>query len=267
MNNLHRELAPISEEAWNEIEQEVARTFRLNVGGRRVVDVSEPSGVSFGALATGHQRDIDPPSDGVLASQRQVAALVELRAPFVLERQQIDAVERGAEDADWQPAKDAARRIALAEDGAICDGYLAAGIEGVRGGSSNPSMVLPALTEDFPAAIACVLGQLRGVGVDGPYSALLGSDTYTAVSGATDHGYPMVERIERLLGGPIVWTPAISNAIVLSTRGGDFELCLGQDLSIGYASHSETEVQLYLQETLTFLVHTSEAAVVLNPSP
>ena len=39
-------------------------------------------------------------------------ALVELRVPFELDRQQIDDVERGANDSDWQPVKDAARRIA-----------------------------------------------------------------------------------------------------------------------------------------------------------
>jgi len=48
-----------------------------------------------------------------------VKALVELRVPFELERQAIDDVDRGANDSDWQPAKDAARKIAFAEDGAI----------------------------------------------------------------------------------------------------------------------------------------------------
>ena len=50
-------------------------------------------------------------------------ALVELRVPFELDRQAIDDVERGANDSDWQPAKDAARQIAFAEDRAIFEGY------------------------------------------------------------------------------------------------------------------------------------------------
>ena len=48
-------------------------------------------------------------------------------------------------------------------------------------------------------------------------------------------------------------------------RGGDFELTIGQDISIGYLSHSETTVRLYFQETMTFLLLTTEAAVVLAP--
>jgi uncharacterized linocin/CFP29 family protein len=37
-------------------------------------------------------------------------------------------------DSRFQPAKDAARQIAFAEDGAIFEGYTAAGIVGIRQG-------------------------------------------------------------------------------------------------------------------------------------
>ena len=54
---------------------------------------------------------------------------------------------------------------------------------------------------------------------------------------------------------------AIPGAVVVTTRGGDFDLHIGQDVSIGYLSHTDKTVGLYLQETLTFLMLTSEAAV------
>ncbi len=261
MNNLHRELAPISDEAWAQIEQEAARTFKRHLAGRRVVDVAGPSGVDFSAVGTGRIAEIDPPGEGVQARLRQVAPLVELRAPFMLSRDEIDDVARGAQDADWQPVKDAARQIAFAEDRAIFEGYPPAGIGGIRQGSSNPPVILPADVKDYPAAISQALSQLRVAGVDGPYSVLLSADAYTAVSETSDHGYPLIEHINRLLNGEIIWAPAISGAVVLTTRGGDFSLHLGQDLAIGYLSHTDTEVSLYLQETLTFLMLTSEAAV------
>src|ERR1700682_4037245 len=134
MNNLHRELAPISDAAWVQIEEETSRTLKRYLAGRRVVDVRGPGGTGLSAVGTGHLRTIAPPGDGVLARQRDVKALVELRVPFELDRQAIDDVERGANDSDWQPAKDAARQIALAEDSAIFDGYTAAGIVGIRQG-------------------------------------------------------------------------------------------------------------------------------------
>jgi uncharacterized linocin/CFP29 family protein len=261
MNNLHRELAPVSDEAWAQIEQEAARTFKRHLAGRRVVDVEGPAGLAFSAVGTGRVRGIDAPGQGVQARLRQVVPLVELRAPFSLSRQEIDDVARGAQDADWQPVKDAARQIAFAEDGAIFEGYPAAGIDGIRQGSSNPPVILPTDVKGYPAAIAQALSQLRVAGVDGPYSVLLSADAYTEVSETSDHGYPIIEHLKRQLSGDIIWAPAISGAIVVTTRGGDFSLHLGQDLAIGYLSHTDTEVSLYLQETLTFMMLTSEAAV------
>ena len=72
------------------------------------------------------------------------------------------------------------------------------------------------------------------------------------------------KHIDRLLDGEVLWAPAIQGAVLLSTRGGDYELHLGQDLSIGYLSHDAESIELYLQETLTFLPYTSEASVVLT---
>ena len=107
---------------------------------------------------------------------------------------------------------------------------------------------------------------MRLVGVNGPYSVLLGAKAYTELAETRDHGYPVLEHIKRIVDGDIIWAPAIEGAFVLSTRGGDFELSIGQDVSIGYLSHSDSAVKLYLQETFTFRVLTSEASVVLDAS-
>jgi uncharacterized linocin/CFP29 family protein len=215
MNNLHRELAPISDAAWAQIEEEASRTLKRYLAGRRVVDLQGPSGVGLSAVGTGHLQNITAPGEGILARQREVKALVELRVPFDLDRQMIDNVERGAND---------------------------------------------------PDAIAHSLSQLRLVGVNGPYSVLLGADEYTAVAEARDYGYPVLEHLRRIVDGEIIWAPAITGAFVLTTRGGDFDLHIGQDISIGYLSHTDAAVRLYLQESFTFLLLTTEAAVALAPA-
>src|SRR6202042_1829941 len=265
MNNLHRELAPISDAAWAQIEEEATRTLKRHLAGRRVVDVQGPAGVALSAVGTGHLRKILTPSKGIVARQREVKALVELRVPFELDRHAIDDVERGANDSDWQPAKDAARQIAFAEDAAIFEGYAAAGIGGIREGTSNPIMTLPDDVREYPDVIAQSLSRLRLVGVNGPYAVLLGADAYTALAETSDHGYPVLEHVKRLVKDQIIWAPAITGAFVLTTRGGDFALHIGQDVSIGYLSHSDAAVHLYLQETFTFLLPTTEAAVALAP--
>src|ERR1700752_588665 len=160
MNNLHRELAPISDSAWAQIEEETSRTLKRYLAERRVVDLKGPAGTGLSAVGTGHLRTITAPAKGVVARQREVKALVELRVPFELNRQTIDDVDRGANDSDWQPAKEAARQIAFAEDSAFLEGYAAAGIQGIRQGTSNPVMTLPAEVREYPDAIAQSVNQL-----------------------------------------------------------------------------------------------------------
>ena len=266
MNNLYRELAPISEAAWAEIEEEAKRTLKRHLAARRVVDVEGPNGFKLSAVGTGHTQVIAAPGEGIQAVRREVKALVELRVPFELTRQAIDDVERGAEDSDWQAVKDAARKIAFAEDNSVFEGYDAAGIMGIRQGNSNPVLTLPSNVRSYPDVVAQAVSQLRLAGVNGPYALVLGAEPYTTVFGGSDEGYPVLQHIHRLIDGEIIWAPAIKGGFVITTRGGDFELDLGQDISIGYLNHSETSVKLYLQESFTFRLLTTEAAVALLPA-
>jgi uncharacterized linocin/CFP29 family protein len=266
MNNLHRELAPISDGAWAQIEDEASRTLKRHLAARRVVDVQGPKGSDFPAVGTGHIRQIEAPGDGIQGAEREVKALVEFRVPFELTRQAIDDVERGANDSDWSPLKDAARKIAFAEDRAVFEGYAPAQIQGIQQGASNPVLTLPTDIKGYPDTVAKAVSELRLAGVNGPYALVLGSEPYTAIGGGSDDGYPVLKHIHPLVDGEIVWAPAIKGGFVLTTRGGDFALHIGQDISIGYLSHSETVVRLYFQETFTFLMLTTEAAVVLAPS-
>jgi uncharacterized linocin/CFP29 family protein len=232
MNNLYRELAPISDAAWADLEEEARRTFGTYVAGRRVVDVDGPSGPTLAAVNTGRLGDVAAP---------------------------------GAQDADWQPLKDAAKQIGFAEDRAIFEGYQAAGITGLRDTSSNTALSLPSDPTEYPDVIVEALTQLRLAGVNGPYALALSTPAYDAISVTTEHGYPIRRQIERVFDGEILWTPAIDGAFLLSTRGGDYTLSLGQDLSIGYLSHDAETVQLYFQEALTFVTYTTEAIVAVNP--
>ena len=263
-NNLHRELAPISAAAWAQIEDEARRTFTRVVAGRRVVDASDPAGPALSGVGTGHTAPIAEPAEHVQARLRESKPLVELRVPFTLSRTDVDDVERGAEDSDWQPVKDAATAMALAEDGIVFDGNEAAGLVGIRTLSSNPRLTLPGDPKDFPDVVSRALTELRLAGVDGPYSLLLSAEAYTAVTESADHGYPILSHLTKLLDGDILWAPALEGALLLSTRGGDYALRFGQDLSIGYLRHDGATVELYLQESLTFLAYTAEASVVME---
>ena len=51
---------------------------------------------------------------------------------------------------------------------------------------------------------------------------------------------------------------------MLSLRGGDFVMDVGQDTSMGYLSHDADNVTLYLEESLTFRVLEPDAVVLLS---
>ncbi|HVU58883.1 MAG TPA: family 1 encapsulin nanocompartment shell protein [Puia sp.] len=266
MNNLNKELAPISEAAWIQIEAEATRTLKRHLAARRVVDLDGPNGIGYSGAGTGHTKTLEAPGQGILAVQREVQPLVELRVPFELTRRAIDDVERGSNDSDWSPVKEAAKIIAFAEDNAVFEGYEAAGIGGIRKGNTNKPIPLPAQVKGYPDAVARALSQLRQAGVNGPYHLVLGAEQYTAAEGGSDEGYPVLQHIRRLIDGEIIWAPALSGGFLLSGRGGDYELSIGQDFSIGYLEHSAANVMLYLQESFTFRLLTTEAAVAMPPA-
>lgn len=265
MNHLHRELAPISDAAWAEIDSEAKRVLQVNLAARKLVDFDGPHGIEKAAVTQGRVEALKGgPVAGVSAARREVLPLVELRADFELAREEIDAIDRGAEDPDLGPLQDAAKRIAHAEDTAVFHGFAAGGIQGIEVRSDHEALVLSEDFEQYPRTVAEAMRLLRGAGVDGPYAIALGPRCYAGLLQATAHGgYPILEIVRRAIDGPVVWAPAINGAMVLSTRGGDFELTVGQDLSIGYQSHNEESVRLYLMESLAFRVRTPEAAVAL----
>ena len=187
MNNLYRELAPITGSAWEQIEIEARRTLKRHMAARRVVDVAGPKGIDHSAVGTGHLQNIQSPGDGIQAAQRLVKTLVELRVPFELTRQAIDDVERGAADSDWSPLKDAALKIAFAEDSSVFEGYAAAGIQGIREGNSNSGVTLPSSVKGYPDVVAQAVSQLRLAGVNGPYDEVLARGDIDAIYVATVH--------------------------------------------------------------------------------
>jgi uncharacterized linocin/CFP29 family protein len=263
VNHLFHELAPVTAAGWAAIEEEASQTLRTYLAGRKVVDFSGPHGWEESAVDLGRVEVIKSSRPDIGASLRKVQPLVELRTDFTVSRAELDAIERGSQSPDLDPVRDAAVRLAEAEDKAIFHGFSAAGIQGLGEASEHAAIAIPEDYEDYPRAVASAVAKLRAAGVDGPYAIALGPRCYTGVVETTQGGYPVLNHIRMILDGPIVWAPAVDGAIVSSTRGGDFELTVGQDTSIGFASHDAGGVSLYLQESFTFRVHTPEAAVAL----
>lgn len=265
MSHLLRDLAPITSDAWAEIDEEARRTLKLMLAARRLVDFKGPLGWDVSALSDGRIEELRSQVEtGVEGRMRKVHPLVELRIPFELSREELEAIDRGAKDADLNAVRRAARAAATAEDRAVFLGYADAGIEGIAEASDDRKLGLTDNFEAYPEVVAEATNRLRHAGVGGPYAIALGPRCFAGLTRTTKGGYPVMEHVRRLLDGPLIWAPAVDGAIVMSLRGGDFELSVGQDFSIGYLDHNATTVRLYLEESFTFRVLAPEAAIPLR---
>lgn len=266
MDLLKRQLAPITNEAWQQIDEEARRVLKLHLAGRKVVDFVGPLGWQHAAVNTGRLTQIErAPVEHVGHAIRDILPLVELRSAFGLDIWELDYASRGATDLDLDPVIAAAERVARAEDSAIFHGFEPGHITGIVQASPHPPIVVSSLLE-WPRAVSAAKEVLRIAGVDGPYALALGAEAYDELTAGSDDGYPLRDRIEEsLVDGSLIWAPALQGgAVLLSTRGGDYQLTVGQDLSIGYAAHDRKKVELYLTESFTFRVLEEKAAVFLR---
>jgi uncharacterized linocin/CFP29 family protein len=262
MNLLKRELAPITPEAWAAIDDEAKRVLRLHLAARKIVDFKGPFGWTHGAVNTGRLAALEPPRGGVASRHRVVLPLTEVRAPFRMPISDLDDISRGATDTEFKPLIEAAARVSAAEDAAVFDGWASAGIRGILE-TSEHAPIRYRDARALPGAVVESKEALRRAGVDGPYALVLGPRIYDQVFSAAEDGFPIRDRIAPFVD-EIVWAPALDEGALVSKRGGDFELTVGQDLSVGYLRHDEETVELYLTESFTFRVLETTAAVAIR---
>jgi uncharacterized linocin/CFP29 family protein len=265
MNHLLRGHAPISDTAWGLIDEEARERLVPGLAARRLVDFDGPHGWEHSATSLGRVEPVAAPGERLEARRRLVLPLVELRAPFAVSREELEAGDRGAEDVDFDDLDRAAHELAAAENSAIFMGWSEAAIAGVCGECPHPQIQRGDDLDRYPSRVAAAVELLLRNGVGGPYGLALSGEDYTRVVETSEHGgYPVFQHLRQILDGPLVWTPGIEGAIVVSQRGGDYLYESGQDISVGYTSHDAERVELYLEESFSFRVASPEAAVVIR---
>ena len=269
MDILKRELAPIPAEAWTEIDDQVIRSLTALLSARKVVDVSEPMGTNFPGVPEGRlEYPEQQPESGLGFGIHKVHHLVEARISFDLDIQEMDNVVRGAKDVDLGNLEEAARKIALFEESVVYHGLPEANIKGLKTCSGDACLTIGNTPEKLLETIAEGITSLTARSVEGPYAFVVGPKLWSLMS-AHFQGYPIKMQAENILGGEVVLSPYLSDdyqdeAYLVSTRGGDLELVLGQDLAVGYEKSTPTTVTLYIMESFTFRI--LEPAAVIHYS-
>lgn len=264
-DHLYRELAPVSDAAWEQIESEAKSRLTTHLAARKLVDLAGPHGWSHSVTDLGRVEDVEGPAEGVTAARRRVLPLVELRAAFDVSRRELDDAERGAGDIELPELDEAVRQLALAENTIVFHGYAAGGFLGITERSAHPPIAIEADMDEYPKVVAQATDVLRRAGIGGPYGLAIDPEIHTRIVETAEHGgYLLLDHLRQILGGPLVWAPGVEGGVVLSLRGGDFVLDCGQDLSIGYAGHDTAVVRLYVEESISFRVVEPDAAVALR---
>ena len=264
MNHLLRSHAPISDAGWRLLDEEAQQRLAPALAARRLVDFSGPHGWSHSATNLGRTSELaSAPGEAVEWLQRRVLAVVEARADFTVTLNELRDADRGAGDVDLDELDRAAHSIAVAENVAVFHGRNRA-ITGITQATPHEPITLADAGEEYPSAVAAAVERLLGSGVAGPYGLALGEQEHRrAIEAVGRGGYPVLEHLRQIIDGPIVWAPGVRGAVLVSQRGGDFLFDCGQDLSIGYDSHDERAVHLYLQMSFSFQAVTPDAAVAL----
>ncbi|SFM81074.1 Uncharacterized protein, linocin/CFP29 family [Pseudonocardia ammonioxydans] len=269
-DHLLRDKAPIPVTAWKAIDDEARERLTPLLAGRRLADWGGAAGWETSSVPLGRSTRLAGPPPGVdsagaRARLRRVQPLAEFRVPFTVSRDEIDDLERGSQDPEFDDLARAAREAAEIENRAMFHGWPDALIEGVVASSPYDAFSLGEDTDRYPAVVACAVDALRRNGIEGPYALAVAPEGFTRIAETAEHGgYPLFDHLTRILGGQILRAPGLEGALVLSQRGGDFVLDVGQDLAIGYSDHDADTVSLYLEESFTFRVTEPDAAVVLR---
>jgi uncharacterized linocin/CFP29 family protein len=259
MDYLKRELAPIPMEAWGEIDAQATRSLKSMLSGRKVLDVEGPMGTDFPGVPEGRLSYPDQQSDKDLTfGIRKVHHIVEIKVPFDLDIAELDNVVRGAKDVDLSNLEEAARKTALFEEKVIYHGLPDANITGLKMCTDGECLTIESTPEKLLEGIADGVTSFTSNSIEGPYSFIVGPKLWSRMS-AHVQGYPVKMQAEAILGGSVLLSPYLSGefeneAYMLTQRGGDLELILGQDLAIGYDNHNSTNVRLYFTESFTFRV-------------
>ncbi len=249
---LYREIAPISSEAWTEIDERASQVLKTYLSARKAVRVNGPMGLDFNVVTEGRLNKIQN-QDGVDFGIYEVQPLVESRVEFDLDRWELDNIARGAKDISFEPLEYAMKEIALFEDAVIFKGLDSAGIRGLDKSKTSKDIPFGKNATDILDAVISGTIELRKAFAETPFVLIVNNEIYRRILLA-DSAYPLIKKITDLIGGKIIYSHSADGGYLLPFNNENFELTIGRDFSIGYQSHDDERVKFFATESFTFRV-------------
>lgn len=253
MDILKRELAPLTDEAWNEIESRAKQVFESYLSARKVVHVNGPFGWDYTVLTEGRLTNIEGKDGEVYTGIYEAKPLLETRINFELNRWEMDNLIRGAKDIDLSPLEDAVKKSALFEENTLYNGHASSNIQGIQQVAANKAISFGSNGPDIMESIIQGMLTLKQAFAQKPYTLVTGIEAWRRINREVQ-GYPLSKQIEELLGSKIVCSEVVDGALLLPYNHDDLEMTIGRDFSIGYEASNQKIIQLFITESFTFRV-------------
>lgn len=260
MDMLKRNLAPITKEAWSEIDETAIDVLKANLSARKAVNLEGPKGWNYTVVPDG-RLDLIEDKDEVKTGVYKSTPLVEARVSFTLNRWELDNIIRGAKDIELDSLEEAVEKIALFEENAIYNGYEKGHIKGLKASSENETLDFGSDAKEILEMIAKGTIVLKDAFAEKPYNLIVGEEAWNRIHRESSN-YPLIKQIEKLIDGKVLYSKVVDGAFLIPEDHEDLEMTLGQDFSIGYESHDEKTVRLFITESFTFRV--LDPALIVN---
>lgn len=259
MDILKKELAPLTTEAWDEIESRAKEVLLSQLSARKAIHVKGPYGWNYTVIPEGRLNPVKEDEDFCVGIF-EVKPLLESKIYFKLSKREMDLLSRGAKDIDLTPLEEAVKKAALFEERVLYKGFEAANIQGLEEASSHEELPFGNNNEEIIHSISQGMIILKNAFVNSPYTLIAGKEAWIKINVETD-GYPLKKQIENLTGKSVIYSEIVDGALLLPYDNENLEMTLGNDFSIGYESSDEKTVQLFISESFTFRIIDSKLIV------
>lgn len=271
MKYLPREAAPISEATWEMIEAAVIGPAKMQLAGRRLLEIQGPFGLGLRTLDHKERGTSAEASFGdakARMSAPETTAIPLIYSDFTLSIREIAALEERGSLLDLDAPAKAAIACSRLEDSLIFGGSKELQIDGLMTAPRAAKVKLgdwEQLGQPMEDLIKAT-NALDAAGFPGPYTAALAPSLFNALYRRYEEaGLTQLEHARQLLASGLVKAPTLaSGGVVLASLRHFASLVIGMDLTPAFVGPTPTGYQFVIMESIAPRITVPEAICVLT---
>jgi uncharacterized linocin/CFP29 family protein len=271
MRYLPREEAPIGDATWAMIEEAVVGPAKMQLAGRRLLDIHGPFGLGMRTLDHKERETTAEASFGdarARMSAPETTPIPLIYSEFTLSIREIAAAEERGSLLDLDAPAKAAIACSRLEDNLVFGGNKDLRIDGLMTAPKASKVKLgdweqmgQPMEDLIKAANA-----LDAAGFPGPYTAALAPSLFNALYRRYEEAnLTQLEHARQLITGGLVKAPTLaSGGVVLASLRHFASLVIGLDMTPAFVGPTPTGYQFVIMESITPRITVPEAICVLT---